>query len=439
MKSRHGLVLLLPMLVLGACSGNGKDLSGMPVQEKNDPVKIVIYTGNDFLEEDFNTIFTEPLKEKYPYMTIERIQSTDTKLEELIVAGNPPDIVLTNSASLKSLDALGVLMDQTSLIKQQNIDLNRFEPTVLNAAKFGSGGLYALPLSVQFNALYYNKDIFDKFGVPYPKDGMTWEETIELAKKLSRTENGVVYRGLEPESLNRMSYTKSLVYVDPETEKAAINSPAWRSIYEMMYTIYNIPNNMPANLKKAINSKVATEAFVQNRTVAMWPTVNVLGSLIEGEKEGLNWDLAQYPSYKETPNVYGTVDAHLMFVATSSKHQSEAMKIIGWVTSDEVQANMTRQTGRATPLANPAIREQFMADQPSLKTKNMAAIFKSKSAPPQILTQYDEDARRTAYTALVDYVEGKVDLNTMIRNTEEKINKTIEASKGGTTTKAEGG
>ncbi|NOU90117.1 extracellular solute-binding protein [Paenibacillus sp. LMG 31460] len=43
--------------------------------------------------------------------------------------------------------------------------------------------------------LYYNKDIFDKFGISYPRNGMTWDEVYDLAKKLNRTEDGISYRG----------------------------------------------------------------------------------------------------------------------------------------------------------------------------------------------------------------------------------------------------
>lgn len=70
------------------------------------------------------------------------------------------------------------------LIKRHNIDLSRFEPSIISALeKMSGGGLYGLPLYNDRMALYYNKDIFDKFGVPYPKDGMTWDEVIELSIK----------------------------------------------------------------------------------------------------------------------------------------------------------------------------------------------------------------------------------------------------------------
>ena len=40
-------------------------------------------------------------------------------------------------------------------------------------------------LSVQARVLFYNKNIFDRFGVPYPQAPLTWREFIEIAKKVT--------------------------------------------------------------------------------------------------------------------------------------------------------------------------------------------------------------------------------------------------------------
>ena len=56
------------------------------------------------------------------------------------------------------------------------------------------GKTYALPFRKDNNMIFYNKDLFDKAGVPYPEDGMTMAEYHELAAKLtSGTGNDKVY------------------------------------------------------------------------------------------------------------------------------------------------------------------------------------------------------------------------------------------------------
>ncbi|CAH8718304.1 extracellular solute-binding protein [Paenibacillus melissococcoides] len=60
----------------------------------------------------------------------------------------------------------------------------------------GAGLLYGMPIEGTQRALYYNKAILDKFGVDYPRDGMTWDEILDLAKQVTAERDGVKYKGL---------------------------------------------------------------------------------------------------------------------------------------------------------------------------------------------------------------------------------------------------
>ncbi|CAG7599610.1 hypothetical protein PAESOLCIP111_00324 [Paenibacillus solanacearum] len=105
--------------------------------------------------------------------------------------------------------------------------------------------------------------------------------------------------------------------------------------------------------------------------------------------------------------------------------------MIGLAASDEIQMIAAKETGRFTPLAKEEVKKQFMAGNSGLIGKHTDAIFKSKPAPPQQFTKYEGGARGFAYNALIDDVESKVDLNTMIRNTEEAINPYVATQKAG--------
>ncbi len=47
------------------------------------------------------------------------------------------------------------------------------------------GKQYGVPLSVNGRILFYNKNIFDRFNVPYPEAPLTWREFIEIAKNVT--------------------------------------------------------------------------------------------------------------------------------------------------------------------------------------------------------------------------------------------------------------
>jgi multiple sugar transport system substrate-binding protein len=74
--------------------------------------------------------------------------------------------------------------------------------------------LYALPFSMNYGMTIYNKDIFDKFGIPYPKDMMTWNEMLDLGKKLTKLEQGVQYVGIDPGPIDQLKEQYSLPYVN---------------------------------------------------------------------------------------------------------------------------------------------------------------------------------------------------------------------------------
>ena len=56
------------------------------------------------------------------------------------------------------------------------------------------GKIYGTSSCVVAPVLYYNKDLFDKAGPPYPpsnpEEAWTWDEFLEIAKQLTIEENG---------------------------------------------------------------------------------------------------------------------------------------------------------------------------------------------------------------------------------------------------------
>src|SRR5690606_22701013 len=100
------------------------------------------------------------------------------------------------------------------------------------------GGLTALPYSRKLFALYYNKDVFDEHDTPYPRDGMTWDEVLDLAARLPSGFNlDVSYMGW----IN-MAYQLSLPFTvrvaDPlELEKR------WMEIVRLHQAISELPGN----------------------------------------------------------------------------------------------------------------------------------------------------------------------------------------------------
>lgn len=433
-KPITGLCMLVVISALAGCGGaapgtdSGKrqaDTPQTPVVSES-PATLRVYISNSSItDEDLNTLIAAPLKKKFPQFSVEPIrQGKGTTIAELVAAGQPPDLIYTNNMDIGTYKLLDLLEDITPLMKKHQVNLERFDAAMLASAKSDKGELYGLPFFAHFSALYYNKNIFDKFGVPYPKDGMTWQDAIELAKKVSRLDNGVEYRGLDPDTIARMAMQLSLTYVDAKTNRAIVNSDGWRTIFTTAKEIWSIPHNRPEKL----NSFQARNWFMKDQTIAMLPYNNLLNiGLEEATKLGLNWDLAQYPSFKEKPNLYNHVDSQLFLIAKTSKFKDQAAQFLNIMSSDEVQLLSAKTTARLSSLKNPEMKKALGADMPFLKGKNLQSIFKSTSPPSPEFSQYNSLGRDLVFKSFEEYMNGK-DLNTALREAEDKVNKRVESN-----------
>ncbi|TNJ63912.1 extracellular solute-binding protein [Paenibacillus hemerocallicola] len=436
-KTITALTLLAAIAVVTGCGGNkpgaggengqSADASKKPVVNTS-PATLKLYLSNSSLsDQDVITLIEEPVKKLYPHISVETVRNgKGTTIEELLATGQTPDIFYTNIADIGKYKRYGLLGDITPLLKTNGVDLSRFDPQMLAGASSEQGEVYGLPFFAHFNANYYNKAIFDKFGTPYPQDGMTWEDVIELAKKVSRVDSGVTYRGLDPDTIARLAMPLAITLVDPKTNKATVNSDGWRTVFTLAKEIWSIPNNKPDKL----NSFQARNWFMQDQNIAMLPYNNLLNiGLEEATKNGLNWDLVQYPSYKGKPNLYAFVDAQIFSISQTSKYKEQAAQLLSVVTSNEVQLKSARTTARFSSLKDPAMKEALGADMPFLKGKNLKSIFKSTAPAAPAFSPYDSsDVRNISFKSFEEYMKGK-DLNTALREAEEKINQWIETNK----------
>ncbi|CAG7630913.1 ABC transporter substrate-binding protein [Paenibacillus allorhizosphaerae] len=386
-----------------------------------EPVTLNILASSTELE--FEPMLIEPVKKKYPHLTLNIIQKgKGASMKELVAAGQVPDLFTDWTGGMMDLKDLDVFFDISPLIKSQQFDLDRFSPNSLDAIRVNSDGvLYGLPFNLQLFMMVYNKDIFDKFGIPYPKDGMTWTQTVNLAKMLTRLDNGIQYRGLDPDGVQRLGLSLSQIIVNGKTNKADVNNEQWKKVFELGKSMFSIPGNEQTS--NPFND------FTKEKRLAMFATYNRLTQFDAPTKEGLHWDIAQYPSFEERPNTYGLSNPWMMFISKQSKYKDQAMQVISVLTSDEVQLINARKSAKLSPLKHPQMKTEFGADVPFLNDKNIAAIFKSQPAPAPAYSEFYSKSTPLLLSSFADYATGKVDVNTALREADEKINKMISEGK----------
>src|SRR5690606_4021061 len=151
---------------------------------------------------------------------------------EALAALNVNIDIFTGNANVAARFAdMGYVMDMSQLIKTYNFDIGKVEPAAINIIRNASNGnLTALPIYLNHHVLFYNRDIFEKFAEDYPRNHMTWDETYELARKMTRKDGDVQYLGFAHQFMNGTfallnSYGQELI--DPKTKEVTFENGVW--------------------------------------------------------------------------------------------------------------------------------------------------------------------------------------------------------------------
>ena len=126
---------------------------------------------------------------EYPDIKIEVVSYPpayyDDSLEAMLNSGERLDVIYANQlAQFSMLAARGVPLPLDDLAARDGIDLSSYPDTEVLCDP-QTGALSGLPYREDKFMLYYNKDLFDRAGVPYPQPGMTWQQYHETAHTLT--------------------------------------------------------------------------------------------------------------------------------------------------------------------------------------------------------------------------------------------------------------
>jgi len=110
------------------------------------------------------------------------------KTTTMLSGGDTTDVFDVKELSdLQNWIEQGFVEDLETNIAAEDYDLTHY----LGMEKYYRGTdekLYALPYCSDFWVLFYNKTLFDKAGVDYPTNDMTWEEYADLARSMTSGE-----------------------------------------------------------------------------------------------------------------------------------------------------------------------------------------------------------------------------------------------------------
>lgn len=310
--------------------------------------------------------------------------------------------------------------DVTDLAKIYGYDLNKLYPAVREQMlMFGDNNqFYGIPNATVSMALFYNKDIFDKFGISYPKDGMTWDDVYELARRLTRQDSGIQYMGFQEGYGHSFPVNQlSQGYIDTKTNKATLNNDNWKKLLENFVRFHRIEGN------EFVPSYV--DAFFKDGRVAMVAAQSA-GSWSFADTTTINWDLVELPRFKDLPKAGAGLQLPFYAIASTSKNRDQAFLAAAYIGSEEFQKEFAK-AGYVPPIKIDNLLDVLGKNNPKLAGKNLkAAVPLDSAASPFPFNSYYGQVPGFLNTAYSDVVTGKKDVNTALREAEEAANKKIE-------------
>ncbi|MDB5084623.1 MAG: hypothetical protein JWN30_1509 [Bacilli bacterium] len=410
-------ILLLCLFAIGCSSG------AQAVPNVNEPITLTVFNGQPGAF-DFDKLgVTDALKAKFPNITFKIINKTQgMDYPDLVAAGNLPDIIYESASfTVDRIMKYGFQYDLQDLATKNNFNLAQFEPNVLAQTRSANseGKLYGFPFTMNRYALFYNKDIFDKFGLPYPKDGMTWDDVYDTAKKVTGQVGGVTYQGFTATPNNTMLNNQlSLSALDPKQDKATVNTDGWKELYQNLRRFFEIPNNQLLPTSDASKGGIAM-VIDSNPNILTWAKAN----------PSLNWDIVSVPALKELPKTGFKPAALDLFVSQSSTYKDQAFQVISYLVSNDIQTMISKK-GIGTPLASNTVKQAFGQDIPEMKGKNINAFYYYHDAPPSPprasnLTNVNVDFG----IPFVNMLQNNTDTNTVLSQFDDQINKDIATAK----------
>ena len=179
-----GLIAVMSVSLLAGCGGS-KEEGGSASSGGKTELTFGIWDEN---QRPAMEAMVEAYEKEHEDVTIE-IQLTPykggeywTKLEAAATGGKAPDVFWLNVLHLDSYVEGGILADLTDAVAASDINDSFPEALVNNYVRDGVN--YAVPKDFDTNALWYNKEIFDKANVEYPTDDMTYEDLLAKAEEL---------------------------------------------------------------------------------------------------------------------------------------------------------------------------------------------------------------------------------------------------------------
>lgn len=264
--------------------------------------------------------------------------STPEQVADEIDALRPDIIAFTRHDEYISMLERGSLLGLDVRIKQDRLDLKQMNASIVQLLKeLGGGRLFGLAPVFDSTALFYNIDLFNQYGVPYPTDRMSWEELYSLAARFPVGQAdtnifGFQYSGTIASQLSLLAQAEHLSYYDASLEHLQFNTEPWRRLFQSVLD-WN---------KKGIVDMGAADSFIGGNAAMTLGDTSYLTKLKERARD-MKWSLVTVPAYSQNRAINQAIRLNLIYsIHAQAASPDLAWEVLKFVNSDDLAKLQTQ-------------------------------------------------------------------------------------------------
>ena len=333
-------------------------------------------------------------------------KETVTKALTASRGGKPPQLSVILSVDMFTLIDEEIIMPFDDLIETEDdkLWLSSFYPAFMENSQTG-GKTYGIPFQRSTPVLYWNKEAFAEVGLDAPP--ATWEETIEMGKKLVKKDaDGNVSRwgvripssGFPYWLFQGLSTQNDVVLANSEGNQTNFDDP---KVAEALQYLVDLSTKHEVMAPGIIEWGATPKAFFEGQTAMMWTSTGNLTNVRNNAP--FDFGVAMLPANKRRGAPTGGGNFYI-FEESSDEQKKAAFEFVKWITAPAQAAKWTIATGYVAPSAATWETEEmkaYTADfPPALVARDQLehAVAELSTYQNQRVTSVFNDALASAIT-----------------------------------------
>jgi multiple sugar transport system substrate-binding protein len=399
------LMLLVTLLMTSTTIGNTK-------------IKIRYSSWGDPAELELNKRIIAAFEAKNPDIEVEFIpivENYEDKITAMYVAGNEPDVMYTSPTRAYDLFKSGLIEPLDSFFKaepQWLDDSKYFTRAYIPYTDRETRQIYATVNGTNTWAVFYNKDMFTKAGLPYPnqydeKNNWTWSTFLTVTRKLTKDLNGdgkIDQWGTQVQNTARFwmafiwqnggdLFNKSLTEITIDQPKAV---EALQFIQDLVYKYQVAPT--PAQLESIGAAQVPRGfgLFTNRVATCIWQTYIVQDAKMIKD---FKWDMAHLP--KKVTRACA-ISGGAYRISSRSKNKEAAWRFAKFFQEPEAQ-RMIAEAGLITPFDRSIAYSDIFLKSPGAPEHHQVRLEAIEYGRPA-------EYQHKNYSKIVDIATQEIDL-----------------------------